>query len=44
MGLVARSGGRTRRIGIEWYHGRPPIGEFFQYTESYLSLGLWIDV
>ena len=44
MGLVARSGGRTWRIGIEWYHGRPPIGEFFQYTESYISLGLWLDV
>jgi len=44
MGLVARSGGRTWRIGIEWYRGRPPIGEFFQYTESSISLGLWLDV
>ncbi len=43
-GLVARKGERTWRIGIEWYHGRPPIGEFFQYTESYISLGIWLDV
>jgi hypothetical protein len=44
MGLVARSGERIWRIGVEWYRGRPPIGEFFQYTESYFSLGLWLDL
>lgn len=44
MGVVARSGGRTWRFGVEWYHGRPPIGEFFPYTERYLSLGIWLDV
>ncbi len=43
-GLIVRSSGRTWRFGIEWYRGRPPIGEFFQYTESYLSLGVWLDV
>jgi uncharacterized protein DUF1207 len=44
VGLATRSGGRTWRIGIEWYQGRPPIGEFFQYTERSISLGLWLDV
>jgi hypothetical protein len=43
-GVVARSDGRTWRFGIEWYRGRPPIGEFFQATEEYVSVGLWIDI
>jgi hypothetical protein len=43
-GNVIRAGGRTWRFGIEWYNGRPPIGEFFQYTERYLGLGLTIDL
>ncbi len=43
-GFVARKDERTWRIGIEWYHGRPPVGEFFQYTESSISLGIWLDV
>jgi hypothetical protein len=43
-GFVVRSGGRSWRLGVEWYNGRPPIGEFFQYTERYTSIGLWIDV
>ena len=43
-GFVMRAEGRTWRIGVEWYHGRPPMGEFFQFTERYLSIGLWIDI
>jgi hypothetical protein len=43
-GLATRFYGRTWRIGLEWYRGRPPIGEFFSYTESALSLGIWLDV
>lgn len=43
-GVVARSAGRTWRLGAAWYNGRPMIGEFFQYTERYLSVGLWIDI
>jgi chemotaxis protein methyltransferase CheR len=39
-----RSVRTPRQIGIEWYHGHPPIGEFFQYTEGYLSLGFRIDM
>ena len=36
--------GKTWRFGVDWYSGRPPIGEFFQYTESYLGFGLWVDI
>ncbi len=43
-GFVARSGGRTWRFGVQWYSGRPPIGEFFPYTERYIGLGVWLDV
>jgi hypothetical protein len=43
-GFVTHSFGRTWRLGIEWYNGRPPIGEFFQDTERYIGLGLWVDV
>ncbi len=43
-GLATHSGGRTWRFGIDWYRGRPPMGEFFQYTEEYVSLGLWVDI
>lgn len=43
-GLVVHSAGRTWRLGLQWYNGRPPIGEFFQNTERYASLGLWIDI
>ncbi len=35
---------KTWRFGVDWYTGRPPIGEFFQYTETYLGFGLWVDI
>jgi hypothetical protein len=44
VGLAAHAGSRTWRFGVEWYRGRPPMGEFFQYTEEYVSLGLWVDI
>lgn len=43
-GHVIHANGRTWRFGAEWYSGRPPIGEFFQYTERYLGLGMTIDL
>lgn len=43
-GFVVRSASRIWRLGVEWYNGRPPIGEFFQNTERYISMGLWIDI
>jgi hypothetical protein len=43
-GIVRRVDGRTWRFGIERYDGRVPIGEFFQDTELYYALGVWIDI
>jgi hypothetical protein len=43
-GFVVHSAGRTWRLGASWYNGRPMIGEFFQYTERYITVGLWIDI
>ena len=38
------SGEKIWRFGIDWYEGRPPIGEFFQHTEQYIGLGMWVDI
>lgn len=35
---------KTWRFGLNWRKGRPPIGEFFQHTETYVGLGLWVDI
>lgn len=43
-GFLIRSEGHNWRFGVEWYNGRPPIGEFFQFTERYVSMGIWIDI
>ena len=43
-GLMMRSGCRTWRVGIEACDGRPSMGEFFQYDERTIALGLWIDM
>jgi hypothetical protein len=42
-GLAAAGPGRTWRFGVEYAHGRPPLGEFFQDTEARVSLGMWLD-
>ena len=42
-GVLAYSGGRRYRIGARWVDGRPPISEFFQDTERWLTLGFWVD-
>ena len=44
LGLLFNSGDRTWRLGIEYYEGRPTLGEFFRYTERYISLALWLDL
>jgi len=44
LGLLMDQGDRTWRLGIEYYKGRPNMGEFFQDEESYISLGLWLDI
>lgn len=35
---------KTWRFGTDWHSGKPPIGEFFQQTETYLGFGFWIDI
>jgi hypothetical protein len=44
VGMEINSGGRRARVGIEYYEGRVPIGEFFQYYENYISFGIWMDI
>jgi len=43
-GLAMQSRGRRWRIGVEYYEGRPQLGEFFRYSEAWLALGLWMDL
>jgi hypothetical protein len=43
-GLVIESGGRRWRIGVELYNGRVPIGEFYRYRETAVTVGLWADL
>lgn len=44
IGLVTRPHGRTWRLGIQYWDGRVPLGEFFLETEAYLALGLWTEL
>jgi hypothetical protein len=44
VGLTVPAGDRRWRVGAGWYDGRLPIGEFFEDDESYLLLGLWLDL
>jgi hypothetical protein len=43
-GLIFASGVRRWRLGVQYYDGRVPLGEFFQDDEKYLALGLWLDL
>lgn len=40
LGWMLPSGGRTWRLGLEYYDGRVPIGEFYRDSEAYISFGL----
>jgi hypothetical protein len=44
LGWLFPSRDRTWRAGLAWRDGQVPIGEFFQDTESYGALGLWLDL
>ncbi len=44
LGLSAVRGAHTWRAGIEYYHGRSVLGEFFQDHEQYIGYALWIDI
>ncbi len=43
-GVKVASDGRTWRLGIQYYDGRVPLGEFFQDTESAFTVGLWAEL
>jgi hypothetical protein len=43
-GWAVPAAGRTWRCGVQWHHGRSPIGDFYRTTEQVLSAGLWIDL
>ena len=43
-GLVTRTRGRTYRMDLQWYDGRPPIAQFTWYPEAAFSLGLKLDL
>ena len=45
VGFVRHAAGGGRwRLGLEYYDGRSPIGEFFQDRERHLAWGLWLDL
>lgn len=43
-GLIISGAGNTWRLGIQYWDGRVPVGEFFQDTESNFTLGLWSEL
>ena len=43
-GLVTRNNGRTYRMYVQWYDGRPALGQFTAYSEAALSFGLKMDL
>jgi hypothetical protein len=43
-GLVTHSRGRAIRLGVEYVDGRPPLGEFFQHTERWITFGFWVGL
>jgi len=44
MGIISVVEERRWRLGLEYYDGRSQIGEFFQDSERYIGLGIWIDI
>lgn len=44
LGLLARSGANRWRLGLEYYDGRVPLGEFVLNDQRRISIGLYIDL
>jgi hypothetical protein len=42
-GIVTRSDGRAYRLGMAFGDGRPPVTEFYRFSEACMTLGFWID-
>jgi hypothetical protein len=36
--------GRLYRLGLEYYRGHSPLGEFLGHEDEYVGLGFWIDI
>jgi hypothetical protein len=43
-GIATHPGGRSYRVVVEYYNGRPPISEFFKSSETSITWGLRIDL
>jgi hypothetical protein len=43
-GIVTRASGRAYRLLIQYYDGRPTLGEFYPYHEAHLTLGIKMDL
>ncbi len=44
LGVLLPSADHRVKLGIEYYNGRVPIGEFFQFDETYIAFGAWMDL
>jgi hypothetical protein len=42
-GIVTRAGGRTYRLLLEYFDGRPQLGQFFKHSEASLAFGFRFD-
>jgi Protein of unknown function (DUF1207) len=42
-GFATRSEGRAYRIGVQVHDGRPTLSEFFEVSETCVTLGIWVD-
>lgn len=36
--------GRLYRLGLEFYRGASPLGEFYGHHDEYAGIGFWIDI
>ena len=43
-GFVLPNDGQKWRLGIELYDGRSTMGEFFLEDETYVNIGVWLDL
>jgi hypothetical protein len=43
-GLAFHAEGRRWRLGLEYYDGRVPLGEFYFEDQRHVSLGLFVDL
>ncbi len=44
LGLLLSPYPRQWRLGLQFYDGRTPLGEFFERDQRFLTLGLWLDL